>query len=146
MKIDHPNEVYGVGAVQEEVGLRGAKTAANKVKPDIGFAVDVGIAGDTPGVTSNDAAAKIGKGPQVLIYDHSMIAHKGLRDFVTDIADTHSIPYQFDAMSGGGTDAGSIHLSGEGVPSLAITVPTRYFIPTQRFCTAMILSTQFSCL
>ncbi|RKD75722.1 endoglucanase [Sinobaca qinghaiensis] len=125
-KIDHPNEVYGVGAVQEEVGLRGAKTAANKVKPDIGFAVDVGIAGDTPGVTSNDAAAKIGKGPQVLIYDHSMIAHKGLRDFVTDIADTYSIPYQFDAMSGGGTDAGSIHLSGEGVPSLAITVPTRY--------------------
>ncbi|WP_252315664.1 M42 family metallopeptidase [Sinobaca sp. H24] len=125
-KIDHPNEVYGVGAVQEEVGLRGAKTAANKVKPDIGFAVDVGIAGDTPGVTSNDAVAKIGKGPQVLIYDHSMVAHKGLRDFVTDIADKHSIPFQFDAMSGGGTDAGSIHLSGEGVPSLAITVPTRY--------------------
>ncbi|MDQ0298613.1 endoglucanase [Salibacterium salarium] len=123
---EHANEVYGVGAVQEEVGLRGAKTAANKITPDIGFAVDVGIAGDTPGVTENDAKAEIGKGPQILVFDRSMVSHKGLRDFVTETADKHNIPYQFDAMSGGATDAGSIHLSGEGVPSLAITVPTRY--------------------
>ncbi|MFB5662945.1 M42 family metallopeptidase [Alteribacillus sp. HJP-4] len=123
---EHSADVYGVGAVQEEIGLRGAKTAANKVQPDIGFAVDVGIAGDTPGVSDNDAIADMGKGPQILIYDHSMVSHKGLRDFVTDLADKHEIPYQFDAMSGGGTDAGSIHLSGHGVPSLAITVPTRY--------------------
>lgn len=122
----HSNEVYGVGAVQEEVGLRGAKTAAHKIQPDIGFAVDVGIAGDTPGISDNDATAEIGKGPQILVYDRSMVSHKGLRDFVTDIADKHNIPYQFEAMSGGGTDAGSIHLSGDGVPTLAITVPTRY--------------------
>ncbi len=123
---DHANEVYGVGAVQEEVGLRGAKTASHKITPDIGFAVDVGIAGDTPGVSDNDATAEIGKGPQVLVFDRSMVSHKGLRDFVTDIAEEHNIPFQFEAMSGGGTDAGSIHLSGDGVPSLAITVPTRY--------------------
>lgn len=122
----HDNEVYGVGAVQEEVGLRGAKTAAHKIKPDIGFAVDVGIAGDTPGISANEATAKIGEGPQIMIYDRSMVSHKGLRDFVTDVADELEIPYQFEAMSGGGTDAGSIHLSGDGAPSLAITVPTRY--------------------
>ncbi|WP_298783511.1 M42 family metallopeptidase [uncultured Marinococcus sp.] len=122
----HPNEIYGVGAVQEEVGLRGAKTATNLIQPDIGFAVDVGIAGDTPGVTSNDARAKIGKGPQLLMMDASVIAHKGLRDFVVGVAEEKEIPFQFDMMANGGTDAGSIHLSGEGVPAMAITIPTRY--------------------
>ncbi|MDW0110406.1 M42 family metallopeptidase [Sporosarcina aquimarina] len=125
-KQGHPNTLFSVGAVQEEVGLRGAGTAAAKIKPDIGIAVDVGIAGDTPGVTAKEAAAKMGDGPQVILYDASMVGHKGLRDFVVDIAEENKIPYQFDSMSGGGTDAGSIHLSGNGVPSIAITVATRY--------------------
>lgn len=123
---DHPNRVFGVGTVQEEVGLRGAKTAANKVKPDIAFAVDVGVAGDTPGISDKEAQAKMGEGPQIMLYDASMVSHKGLRDFVTGIADELDIPYQFDAMPGGGTDAGSTHLAGEGAPSLAITIATRY--------------------
>ncbi|WP_066311384.1 M42 family metallopeptidase [Bacillus sp. FJAT-29814] len=123
---DHPNEVYGVGAVQEEVGLRGAKTATYKIQPDIGFAVDVGIAGDTPGITEKEAMSKMGKGPQVVVYDASMVAHKGLRDFVTDVADELNIPYQFESIPGGGTDAGSIHLTHNGVPALAITIATRY--------------------
>ncbi|WP_100399836.1 M42 family metallopeptidase [Bacillus sp. FJAT-44742] len=122
----HPNEVYGVGTVQEEVGLRGARTSAHAIKPDIGFGVDVGIAGDTPGVTEKDALAKMGKGPQVLVYDASMVSHKGVRDFVTETADELGIPYQFDVVAAGGTDSGAIHLTGEGVPSLSITVPTRY--------------------
>jgi putative aminopeptidase FrvX len=124
--VDHPNEVYGVGAVQEEVGLRGAKTATYKIQPDIGFAVDVGIAGDTPGISEKEAMSKMGKGPQVVVYDASMVAHKGLRDFVTDVADELSIPYQFESIPGGGTDAGSIHLTHNGVPALAITIATRY--------------------
>ena len=123
---DHPNVVYGVGAVQEEVGLRGAKTATYKIEPDIGFAVDVGIAGDTPGITEKEAMSKMGKGPQVVVYDASMVAHKGLRDFVTDTADELNIPYQFESIPGGGTDAGSIHLTHNGVPALAITIATRY--------------------
>ncbi|RFU65950.1 M42 family metallopeptidase [Peribacillus glennii] len=123
---DHPNVVYGVGAVQEEVGLRGARTSTYKIKPDIGFAVDVGIAGDTPGVTEREALGKMGKGPQIVIYDASMVAHKGLRDFVTDVADEHNIPYQYESIPGGGTDAGSIHLTDGGVPALAITIATRY--------------------
>lgn len=122
----HPNVVYGVGTVQEEVGLRGAKTSAAQIQPDIGFGVDVGIAGDTPGVTEKDALAKMGKGPQILIYDASMIGHKGLRDFVTNTADENSIPYQFDSVAAGGTDSGAIHITANGVPSLSITIATRY--------------------
>jgi endoglucanase len=118
--------VYGVGNVQEEVGLRGAKTATYKIEPDIGFAVDVGIAGDTPGISEREAMSKMGKGPQVVVYDASMVAHKGLRDFVTDTADELNIPYQFESIPGGGTDAGSIHLTHKGVPALAITIATRY--------------------
>lgn len=122
----HENVVYGVGNVQEEIGLRGAKTATYKIKPDIGFSVDVGIAGDTPGVTEKEAMSKMGKGPQIIIYDASMVSHKGLRDFVTNVADELNIPYQFEAIPGGGTDAGSMHLTHEGVPSLAIGIATRY--------------------
>lgn len=125
-QVDHPNTVYGVGTVQEEVGLRGARTASYKIQPDIGFAVDVGIAGDTPGISEKEAQAKTGKGPQILIYDGSMVSHKKLREFVTDVADETGIPYQYDHIGGGGTDAGAIHLTTQGVPSIVISIPTRY--------------------
>lgn len=124
--VDHPNTVYGVGTVQEEVGLRGARTSAHLIQPDIGFGVDVGIAGDTPGVTEKEALAKMGEGPQIIMYDASMVSHKGLRDFVTDTADEAGIPYQFDYVAGGGTDSGAIHLTANGVPALSITIATRY--------------------
>src|SRR5699024_2835381 len=81
---DHPNVVYGVGTVQEEVGVRGAKTAAHTIQPDIGFAVDVGVAGDTPGIPDRDADSELGKGPQIILYDASMISHKGLRELVVE--------------------------------------------------------------
>lgn len=123
---NHPNIVYGAGCVQEEVGLRGAKTATHLVQPDIGFAVDVGIAGDTPGISAHEADSKLGKGPQIVLYDASMVSHKGLRDLVTQTADEEDIPYQFTSIAAGGTDAGSMHLTGNGVPSLPITIATRY--------------------
>ncbi|WP_106496958.1 M42 family metallopeptidase [Lentibacillus sp. Marseille-P4043] len=123
---DHPNIVYGVGTIQEEVGLRGARTAAHKINPDIGFGVDVGIAGDMPGVSDKDADSKLGEGPQIVLYDASMVSHKGVRDFIVDTADENNIPYQFTSMAGGGTDSGSIHLTANGVPSLSITIATRY--------------------
>ncbi|MFG6116470.1 M42 family metallopeptidase [Halobacillus sp. MO56] len=122
----HPNVVYGVGTVQEEVGLRGARTSAHAINPDIAFGVDVGIAGDTPGVSDKDASSKMGEGPQIILYDASMVSHKGLRDFVVDTADEKEIPYQFDAIAGGGTDSGAIHLTANGVPALSITIATRY--------------------
>lgn len=122
----HPNTVYGVGTVQEEIGLRGAGTSAHAVQPDIGFGVDVGIAGDMPGVDDKDADSKIGEGPQIVLYDASMVSHKGVRDLVVSTAEENDIPFQYATMAGGGTDSGKIHLTGDGVPSLSITVPTRY--------------------
>ncbi|WP_152654813.1 M42 family metallopeptidase [Oceanobacillus sp. CFH 90083] len=122
----HPNTVYGVGTIQEEVGLRGAKTSSHLIQPDIGFGVDVGIAGDTPGISKREADNKLGEGPQIVLYDASMISHKGLRDLVVDTAEENGIPYQFTSIAGGGTDSGAIHLTGNGVPSLSVTVATRY--------------------
>jgi|SRR5690625_651516 len=124
--VDHPNIVYGVGTIQEEVGLRGAKTSAHLIEPDIGFGVDVGIAGDTPGISEKEADSKLGEGPQIILYDASMISHKGVRDLVVETAEANDIPYQFDSIAGGGTDSGSIHLTANGVPSLSITIATRY--------------------
>lgn len=122
----HPNVVYGCGVVQEEVGLRGSKTATHKINPDIGFAVDVGIAGDTPGISKSEAASEIGKGPQIIVYDGSMVSHRGLRELVVETAEENAIPYQYEAIPGGGTDAGSIHLTMNGVPALSIGIATRY--------------------
>lgn len=122
----HPNTVYGVGTIQEEVGLRGAKTSAHLIMPDIAFGVDVGIAGDTPGVSDKDADSKLGKGPQIILYDASMISHKGLRDLVIETAEENEIPFQYSSMPGGGTDSGAIHLTHDGVPALSITIATRY--------------------
>lgn len=122
----HPNEVYAVGNVQEEVGLRGAITMSNLIQPDIGIALDVGIAGDVPGVSEAEAQGKMGKGPLVLLYDASMVPSQGLRNLLTDTADALGIPYQFDAIAGGGTDAGRMHIWGRGVPSVVIGFATRY--------------------
>lgn len=124
--VEHPNIVYGVGTIQEEVGLRGAKTSAHLIEPDIGFGVDVGIAGDTPGISNKEADSKLGEGPQIILYDASMISHKGVRDLVVETADENNIPYQYASIPGGGTDSGSIHLTANGVPSLSITIATRY--------------------
>lgn len=122
----HPNTVYGVGTVQEEVGLRGAQTSAGVVNPDIAFAIDTCIGGGTPGVSSDQAAAKLGKGVAISIFDSSLIPHTKLRNFVIEVADQNHIPYQLDFVEGGGTDAGRIQLHDQGVPSLVLSIPTRY--------------------
>ncbi|WP_034756428.1 M42 family metallopeptidase [Rossellomorea vietnamensis] len=122
----HPNIVYSVGTVQEEVGLRGARTSAAMIEPDIAFGVDVGIAGDTPGISKKESLSELGKGPQIILYDSSMVSHKGLRDLVINTAEESNIPFQLDTIAGGSTDSGAIHLTANGVPSLTITVPTRY--------------------
>ena len=122
----HPNELFAVGNVQEEVGLRGATTTTNLIAPDIGFAFDTSIAGDTPGVDADEAAGRLGKGPVVLLYDASMIPNTILRDLVIDTAEAENIPLQFDAVPMGGTDAGRMHVFNAGVPSLVIGVPVRY--------------------
>ena len=121
---DHPNTVYLAGTVQEEVGLRGAKTSAFTIAPDIGFALDVSICRDTPG-NNNDAVEKLGAGVAILVYDRTMIPHSKLKEFVCELADQNNIPYHLTSIRGG-YDTGTIHLTNFGVPCLALGVPCRY--------------------
>ncbi len=123
-RIKHPNTVYLAGTVQEEVGLRGAKTSAFSVAPDIGFALDVSLCRDTPS-NDSDKPEKLGAGAAILIYDRTMIPHNRLRDFVIDLADQYRVPYHLTAIKGG-YDTGTIHLTNFGVPCLALGVPCRY--------------------
>jgi len=121
----HPNTVYGVGTVQEEVGLRGAGTAAYAVDPDVAFVADVSLAADGPGAEKHQAA-KLGSGPSITILDGSMIPHRKLRDLVIDTAEEEKIPYHLAALGRGGTDGGRIHISRAGVPCIYMGVATRY--------------------
>jgi len=122
----HPNTVFGVGTVQEEVGLRGAKTSASVIDPHFAFAVDTCVAGDTPGVSDDQASSRLGKGVAISIFDSSLIPLPKLRDFAVAVAEENNIPYQLEFTEGGGTDAGRIHIHGQGVPSLVLSLPTRY--------------------
>jgi putative aminopeptidase FrvX len=122
----HPNTVYGVGTVQEEVGLRGAKTSAHVVSPDVAIILEVDIAGDVPGIEPEESAIKLGKGPTLLVYDRRMIPNLKLRDLVIETAEELEIPLQFSAIEGGSTDGGMIHIHAGGVPTVVIGVPTRH--------------------
>jgi endoglucanase len=126
-KQDHPNTVYGVGTVQEEIGLRGAQTSAAVVQPDVCLTLEVAIAGDMPGMKKDEPPTeKLGMGPVILLADATMIPNIHLRDLVVETAEENKIPYQFSAMMGGGTDGGKVHMYAKGVPSIVIGVPTRY--------------------
>jgi endoglucanase len=122
----HPNVIYAVGTVQEEVGTRGAKTTAFAINPDVGIVLEVDIAGDVPGIKPEESAVKMGKGPTMLVYDARMIPNLKLRDLVIATAEELGIPLQFSAMPGGATDGAQIHLHDEGVPTVVIGVPTRH--------------------
>ena len=124
-RIKHPNTIYGVGTVQEEVGLRGATTAANYVDPDIGFAIDVSIARDTPGMEGKPPE-RLGTGPSIAVYDGSLVPNRRLRDLVINTAEKIKIPYHLTALERGGTDGGRIHLNRIGVPTIYMGVATRY--------------------
>ncbi|MGX1982332.1 putative aminopeptidase FrvX [Thermolongibacillus altinsuensis] len=119
-----PNILYSGATVQEEVGLRGAQTAANMIQPDIFFALDASPANDMTG--DQKEFGHLGKGALVRIYDRTMVTHRGMREFILDTAETHGIPYQYFVSPGGGTDAGKVHIANSGVPSAVIGICARY--------------------
>lgn len=116
-------DIYGVGTAQEEVGLRGAKTAAYKIKPDVALAVDVTLANDIPGA---DAGSKMGVGITLSVKDSSVLGHRGLLHYLEDLAAELKLDTQYDLLLAGGTDSGEIHKSYEGVITLTISIPSRY--------------------
>lgn len=117
------NQLYSGATVQEEVGLRGSKVAANMIKPDIFYALDASPANDMSG--DKKEFGQLGQGALLRIFDRTMITHRGMREFILDTAETNNIPYQY-FISQGGTDAGSVHLSNHGVPSAVIGICSRY--------------------
>jgi endoglucanase len=123
---DHPNTLYGVGTVQEEVGTRGAKTSVHNIDPDVAIILEVDIAGDVPGIKPEESSIKLGKGPSLLLYDARMIPNLRLRDLVISTAEENRIPLQFSTMRGGATDGGVIHMHNEGVPTVVLGVPARH--------------------
>ncbi|MFD1171247.1 M42 family metallopeptidase [Oceanobacillus picturae] len=118
-----PNQLFSGATVQEEVGLRGAQVAANMIKPDIFYALDASPANDASG--DKEEFGQLGHGALLRIFDRSMITHQGMKDFVLDTAESNNIPYQY-FISQGGTDAGRVHLSNNGVPSAVVGICSRY--------------------
>ncbi len=118
--------ICAVGTVQEEVGLRGAGTAAFGVDPDLALALDVTVAGDVPGVREYDTSVKTGKGPALTVYDSGLITHPKVLRWLLDTAEEEKIPVQLESGLMGSTDAARISLTRQGIPSGTISIPTRY--------------------
>ncbi len=121
-----PNSIYATFTVQEEVGVRGAKTSAEIVNPDVAIILESDIAGDVPGIKPHESSTKLGGGPSLLIYDARMIPNLKLRDLVIEVAKKKNIPLQITAMEGGATDGSIIHIHKQGVPTIVLGVPTRH--------------------
>lgn len=118
------NDLYFVFTVQEELGLRGARTAAYAINPDFGIALDVTGSGDTP--KARRFAVGQNKGAAIKVKDQGIIVHPKVKELMVEIAKENNIKYQMEVLEGGATDSGAIHLTREGVPSGVISVPTRY--------------------
>lgn len=119
------NEVVAVFTVQEEVGLRGARTAAYTVDPDYAIALDVTTTGDVPEAKPK-MAVKLGAGAAIKVMDRSVICAPAVRDRLVKLSRDQRIPYQMEVLTAGGTDSGAIHQTRGGVPSGVISIPCRY--------------------
>ncbi len=122
----YPFDFYAAFTVQEEVGLRGAQVAAYSIAPDVAFALEGTICDDLPKKRDISPTTTLGAGPAITIMDRLLIADRRLVELLVDTAQKNGIPYQFKQPAIGGTDAGAIHLSREGVPSAVVSVPSRY--------------------
>ncbi|MBN1261541.1 MAG: M42 family peptidase [Anaerolineae bacterium] len=121
-----PCDLYGVYTVQEEVGLRGARVAGYATAPDAAFALEGTIADDLPKDEDVSPTSVLGKGPVITVMDRSYVAATSLLKHVVQTAQHEMIPFQFKQPGIGGTDAGAIHFTRGGVPSITIAVPCRY--------------------
>jgi len=127
--MDLKPKVMAVFTVQEEVGLKGAKTSAFGLNPDVAVAIDTCIPGDHPGIKKDDSAIGIGQGPAITVIDaggRGVIASPKVLEWLRETAKDKGIPYQLEVVEGGTTDATAISLTREGIPSGVISVATRY--------------------
>ena len=122
----HPNKVFLVSTVQEEVGLRGAETSSFSIEPDIGINIESGVAADYPGISKDESQETIGCGPTIFLHDSSMIPNLKLRDLTVSIAEELQMNIQFNVLKGYGEDGSAIQRTHKGTLAINIAVPTRY--------------------
>ncbi len=122
----HPNQLFVAATVQEEVGLRGARTAADLIKPDIGIAIEGGITGDGIGRNPEETQAVLGAGPGIFLYDSSTLPNRRFVALVRDVAAAQNIPLQRDLVQGYGDDSAAIQATAGGVPTVNLVVAARY--------------------
>ncbi len=122
----HPNQIVWTITTQEEVGLRGAETAAAAVKPLLAIAIEGGITGDVFGGHPEETQARLGGGPGIFLYDSSALPNRKLVDLVKRTASEKSLPLQTDLVQGYGDDSAALQRSNGGVPSVNLVVPIRY--------------------
>jgi len=128
-QVTSPHTIYAVFTVQEEVGLKGAKTSAYTINPDCAIATDVTVPGDHPGIDLKDVPVEMGKGPVITIVEASgrgLIASRSMVKWLADAAESSGIPIQFEVGSGGTTDAAAIYLERGGIPSTTLSIASRY--------------------
>lgn len=119
-------EVHATATAQEEVGLRGARTAAHRIAPDVAVAIDTCPADDGPGTPTSGPSTRLGEGAAIRVMDASAIGHRGLVDLLITLADERDIPHQMHVSNKGGTDTASLQMSGRGSIAGCISIPTRY--------------------
>jgi putative aminopeptidase FrvX len=119
-------EIVAVATTQEEVGLRGAETAAFAVEPDVAVALDTTLALDIPGMAPELAVTHLGQGVAIKVMDSSHIANPALLRHLRDLAEAHDIPYQLEILPRGGTDAGAMQRAKSGAPAVTLSIPSRY--------------------
>lgn len=127
LMVNNPNiTLYGVGSVEEEVGLRGAQTSAECVKPDVVIVLDTAVAGDVPGIDAIKYPLSVGDGPGVMLFDKRYFASQKLVALLRQSAEKQGAPLQFTTMKTGATDGGRYNVMGGGRPVVALCLPTRY--------------------
>jgi endoglucanase len=122
----HPNQIFWTITTQEEIGLRGAHTAADVVKPDLAIALEGGITGDVYGGHPEETQGTLGAGPGLFLYDSSELPNRKLVAFTKDIAAAKNIPLQTDLVQGYGDDSAELQKAVGGVPTVNLVVPVRY--------------------
>ena len=122
----HPNQLFYVATVQEEIGLRGAHTAADIVKPDVGIALEAGVTRDVPGVKPEEAQEILGGGPGIFLFNSSQLPNRKFIELARQTAREKSIPLQDELIVIYGDDAAEIQKSNGGAPTITLVVPTRY--------------------
>ena len=128
-RVKSPHTIYAVGTAQEEVGLKGARTSAFAIEPDVAIVLDATVAGGYPGIKEEEATTRVGSGPAITIADargRGLISQPRVRDMLVKTAKKNKIPYQLEVGEGGTTDATAIQLTRGGVPSGVVSIPVRY--------------------